>query len=362
MGPPPPDAAPRKPTRLLFWLGCTGCLFAVLLVAVGGTMGYLLFRANAKPDRVLAPHWRDSLRVRYRLPEAFARLPLPAPDRAAATDAMLWPPGSDSVLRTRTLALRTLQRGEPLDAAGRAALDGVLRDTMLARLAPYAGRAGDAVLASLADPPGRPLLMWPAGAGFAVPFMGASRLGTMLLLRGEARAARGDRHGARADFGASLALGRRVYTTVPSAIGVSVGARIMGEGAAALGRLAASVRDSALARDAAAVADWTRAVRRGAFYGNLAPDTTILLAGDTALPRGVRAAALEWTVSGSVFASPWYLVRGPSRAIARQVRALQTDGDPVIARLAVIADSSVSRLASAGISGRFHLATGRPLH
>jgi hypothetical protein len=324
-------------------------------------MAYLLYKSRPEPGAVLRAGWRDSLDAIYRLPGDWRALPLPAADSAVVTDSMVRMSGSDSALRLRTVTLRRLQRGDTLAPDERRVLDASRRDTALARLAPIAGRTGDAAMTLLADAPDAARLMWPAGRGITAPFIGFSRLGSALLLRGEARALAGDAAGARADFGAVIALGHRLYAGEPSAGGVATGARLMGEGADLLGRLAAGGRDTALARRAGELKAWAARARHAPFLGFLPADTLLLLAQDSLLPRGVRVAVLESSVSSGFLGGVASIVFGPPRVLRELARDAQRTGDPVVSRAATIAERSLAQIHAAGFRGRYRMIT-RPPH
>lgn len=355
--PPPGAKALGKRSRLLFWLGCTGCLFGLLLLGVGGTFGYLFYHdSSAARDRHQLPvGWRDSLRVGYTLPGAFARLvPVAGPD--GPDPATLAPMPVDSAHRGRqTLALR-LARGVALQPGDDAILAGALRDTALDRYA-AASRLGHydvmprlEAVASEAD------LLLDLNGRLQIRGQQIARGAIGLVLRGEARLRRGNVADARADFQSALALGGLMWRTEPSLWSMFDGRRLMDGGTQGLARVAARTRDSAMTRETSAMAQWLARGNRLWFYTGTDPDTMIQVAGDSTLPRGLRIEALNNLKASSLF-SFGGITLGPAGSAGRAARALEHDSDPAVARVALLTDSALVRLKTLHPWGRWRLVT-----
>lgn len=350
-----PPAEKKKRPGLFFLVGCAGCAFLLLLVGVGGTMGWLLWNDSRTHEARAPVAWRDSIRTIYRLPDALARLAPPTTDSGDAL-ALLRTARFGDVGGPRMRAVRRLIGGGGLSAEDSAQILGSVRDSA-AVVASSAARRSRYEPATLPD--SGPTLLEPLGRGLRLLATGeAGRAADVLMLRGEARRWRGDLAGAKQDFAAVVGLGRLVWFGDIGAVGG--GRRMMRMGAIGLARVAAQTGDRALA----AAADTVRSWGSGSFglfnlIGPLPPDSLLLVAQDTTLPRGARAWAIENACWGSVFRPIYRLLTGPSRFIMAGTRELTHDPDPVVARVAVMADSTLARLDNMGIRNRYRVAAGK---
>jgi hypothetical protein len=354
-----PPAEKKKRPGLFFLVGCAGCAFLLLLIGVGGTMGWLLWQQNRGPREALPVAWRDSLRELYRLPASVARLAT-VPTESGDASALLQANHVDDAGAARMRAARHLLGSGTLTPADSAAIRGALHDSAAA-VAAAAARQSHYELAAFLDRATSPHLMPPLGPGLSMAgWLGMSRAVDALTLRGEARRWRGDRAGAKQDFAAVIALGRLAWLREVSSLGPNAGRRIMRSGAAGLARVALQSGDRRLAAEADALSAWgTPPLGYFRFIGPLPPDSLLLVAQDTALPRGVRASALENACWGSIFRPIWRLITGPSGSLMAGTRALRHDPDPVVARAAEMADSTLGLLDHMGIRNRYRVAAGK---
>ncbi len=359
MEPAPQPKPPDKRSRLVFWLGCTGCLFFLLLVGVGGTMAWLFYHGGPQNPRTQLPAgWRDSVRAASRLPDVLARLaPEPADGPAIADIRDL--PSTDTTQRGRSLIVARLSRGLALLPGDEAAIEATRHDTTLDRVAAAARARSYDILPRFADSAGRPPLLRPFGPGLPTGGFRVARAPTGLVLRGEAALRRGDLARARADFTAAAALGRTIVRTEASLFDRQLGLRAIDDGAQGLKRLAVRSRDTLLARNAQAVHEWSRGGSRY-FFLYLSPESLVTEAADTSLPRAVRVQALSDATLMSIVTPMTRIVLGPKGSVIRATRALTHGADPVVARVAVIAESTLVRLDALGPVGRYRLVLGKP--
>ncbi len=357
--PPPPRAKPRS--SLGFWLGCFSVFFVLFLVVVAGIMWWMMRRNLEGQREPLAAGWQDSLRVRYRLPDDVARL---APPRTDSGDALALlgsrvADRNDEEWRTRRLLLRSFERDTGSTPADRAVIAGVLADTAADYLAAAARRQRLDVLTRLeAADDSSSVLLPPLGDG--LPLWSVARVHSDgLALRGYARLERRDLAGARRDFATLVGLGALLHRDEINLWGVIGGRRLIGEGARGLERVAAAARDTVLAGAAGRVAAWAGRRPSGYISFGVAREQLLTIAADTGLPRGVRSNALADLVYVAIFDPPMRLLLGPRGDVVRAVRALERDPDPVLARFAVVADSTLAALDRLGVRGRVRLVSGR---
>jgi len=353
-----PEAKKKRPA-LFVLVGCAGCGFLLLLAGVGGTMGWLLWQQNRTTRSEPVAGWQDSLRLHYRLPALVARLASVSGDSGDAA-ALLPASQAPDIGNHRRRAVQHLVNAAVLSGQDSAAIRGALHDSTAA-LASAAARRSRFNPSTFLDSAGNPLLMPPLGPGLRLG--GWRRIGPMvdmLILRGEARRWRGDLDGSRQDFAAVIALGRLVWTYESSDFGPIVGRRAIESGSAGLSRVALQAGNRAAAAAADSLREWSREpLSTFRYVGPLPPEGLLQLARDTALPRGVRASALENACWGSIYRPFWRLITGPSGELQAGVRELTHDGDPAVARAAVMAESTLSKLDAIGIRNRFRVASGR---
>ena len=319
-------------------------------------MAYLFMRESSRrAEHPLPAAWRDSLRESFVFPAALARLASePSGDAPIFPDVRDLVTTAEPVRDDRYVALRRLSGGIPAQAGDAATIMATLHDATLDRVvAASRARTYDA-RARLLPALGRSGLFPPLGDGPLFQGSGISRGPGELVLRGEASLRRGDVRRARADFLAALAVGRMISRTEVTNADLHLGWQVMGDAAQGLARLAARTRDVGLAADAREVYDWTRRRVRYGFL-TLEPDTMVSLAADTLLPRGMRVGALVGACVASIMAHPLRIVLGPERSIRDGAHALRNDRDPVVARAAVIADSTLAELKALGPFGRIRL-------
>lgn len=356
----PPDntKARKKHPGLFFLVGCTGCGFLLLLIGVAGTMGWLLYQQHRGERETIPVAWHDSLRARYRLPELVTRLATVPAESGNAWTVIQGRAGA-VFDRERMRAVRHLLAAGGLTAEDSAVVRGALRDSTAALAASAARRSRydpEALLGGAVAP----RLMPPLGPGQVGRWVRVGGVTDPLILRGEARRWRGDLQGARQDFAAVIALGKLAWFGETGGNGVITGRRVIESGAAGLARVAAQAHDPAPGSAADSLRAWGGApIRFFSLTAWLPPESLIVVAQDTALPRDVRGSALENACWGSIYRPFWRLVTGPSGDLRAAVRALAHDADPYVARAAVMADSTLARLDDMGISNRYRVASGK---
>jgi len=354
-----PEPTRKKRPGLFVLAGCAGCSFLLLLAGVGGTMAWLLWQQNRGEDHTIPVAWHDSLRVRYKLPELAVRLAA-APAESGNAWTVIQGASRDTFSREVMRAARHLLVPGGLTREDSATIRSALGDSTAA-LAARAARQARYEPTALLDSSSGGRLMRPLGQGLWIGrWQRISGVTDPLVLRGEARRWRGDVAGARQDFAAVIALGRLAWYGEFSGLIATTGFRVIQDGAAGLSRLAAQQHDRNLAAAADSLRDW--AVRppdtwRLSMW--LPPDSLLLIARDTALPRGVRSSAIENVCVGSLYRPFWRLVTGPSNRVQAGIRALTRDPDPYVARVAEMGDSTLSRLDRMGIRNRYRVASGK---
>lgn len=358
-----PPAAPEKKKRpgLFFLVGCAGCGFLLLLIGVGGTMGWMLWQQNRGGARDQLPvAWQDTLRAMYRLSplvDRFATVPTEPGDAAA----MLAVSPLDDIGTEAHRAVRHLLATAALTH----------EDSAVIRSATTGAIGAAAELASRAARQSRyePVLATDSAQRFLQPLGRALRMEgwrrvspavSALTLRGESRRWRGDLVGARQDFAAVIALGRLAWRHEVTSQGPYAGRRVIVSGAAGLANIARQKHDVALAAAADSLRAWgAEQLSVYRILESLTPDSLLLLAQDTLLPRGVRVSALENLCWGSIYRPYWRLVTGPSAPLIAGARALSRDPDPVVAQTAERAERTLLRLDDMGIRNRYRVASGK---
>lgn len=355
---PPPTPPPDKRSRILFWFGCAGCLFFLLLAGIAGTFAYLFLSTGPPKSPRRQAGWHDSLRVHYALPPEIAELaPLLASDSGSGSDLgrQRW----NHAAATRSAAVQRLVRSLAHQPADDSALAQVLGDTTLGAAIAASHNAWYEVLGRFSDSAGRTRLFAPAGPGPLMVGRWNANGAMGLILRGTFELRRGDRARAREDFLAALRLGRLIWRSEPEFFGLNSGYTTIHNAGWALGQLAAATRDTALQRRSAAIAAWMP-FGRGQLVGYLPADTLLMAAADTALPRGLRVEMIEIACQKSIFEPIVRLLLGPKRSLHQEAQVLARDPDPVMARIGAIADSSLAALSSKGPVGRYRLLTHPP--
>ncbi len=314
-------------------------LVAGSAVAVGAIL-YLDGRAKTYSQRELgaAPAgWQDSIRSAGRVPDLSGL----AAERADSGDGalLLW----DTTLhwsppRDFGLAFARLFNDSGATAADTALWALVVRDTALNRLAVFARRREwhglDRAIAASARESSLVALALPR----IIPL---AALGRGVLLRGLSRIRQRDLAGARADFAAVTALGEHIVRGEPSLLAVLGGRRLIADAMRAYERLAAVIRDTALAGRAAAIRSW--GVSRAGRYSLLlehSPQEAVYVARDTMLVPGVRGDAMVW-VAFAQYTRPIFTLRGMGGQRRAELLALAASDDVTISRLAsmVLADA-----------------------
>ena len=325
--------------RLAAGLGCVLVLAALAAVVLYGALQVVARSRDRRHLTEAPPGWADSLRSFSRLPE-IGGLALPhdldGDGAGVAHDASLrWS------MPDVEPAYRALMGGQAR-AADSAVWRAVLADTGLDRFVSAARmRRWDALDRMLARTPaaGRNILALP------LPAFGPIRDATRaLVIRSAMRLSRGDRARARADLGAAMGLGQRMFSREPSLMGLLVGRSMIVSAAHGWERYARATGDSALAARARSALAWeTRwPMGAGAFLA-LAPDTALALARDTTLALALRAEALRG-VMDSWLLTPRGMLFGVERRYRDAIRTFATDRDPDLARLAIAISATADRI------------------
>lgn len=355
----------KKSSALAFWLGCATVAFVLMLVAVGGIMAWMIRREANLGRAALAPPagWRDSLRARFTLPPEVVRLALPRTGDADAAELLgVGVPGGglDSALRLRIFANNHVRNGEPLTPQDSATMRATFADSTLDRFVLAARqRRYEARLPDL-DSIGKELYP-PIGSGPKIRNLSrVNRASTGLTLRIRARLERRELVPARAEIGALFGVAALMWHGETTYFGLQVARRLVGDGARELKRYALVARDTAAAARAAVLEQWASRPRTRPYisFTYAYPDTALVVAADTTLPRGVRAEALGIGVMGSALSSLTRMIFGPPGRALRAVRALERDPDPAVSRAALVGDSTLTRLEELGIFRRAKLVLG----
>ena len=355
--PPGRSQAPTKKSRLLFWLGCTGCLFMLLLVGVGGTMMWMFIGDRGKNHvEPLAADWQVKFRAAYTPPPELAMLlPAQGPIEADPSATM---PVLDTTHRGRQSLAQRLARGLAMQPGDKAILDGTLRDTALDRVAALARMSGYDVMHRLRTT--RPeQLIGPRADLLSPQNFRVARNAMDLTLRGEARLRARDLRGARSDFTAATAIGAALWRTEMSLWDLRNARGLIGAGAQGLVRLGAAARDTALARRASVVTAWVDSSRSAWFQLWEFPDSMLIIAADTGLPRGIRAQAIADLTAASIV-TPSRIISGPQESVMEGVRSLRSDRDSALAFVAGIADSTLRAYDRMWPLGRFRYLSRGP--
>jgi hypothetical protein len=328
-----------------------GCVVVLAAIAAGVLYGVFEFRATAllREDLARAPAgWAAALRT-------WGQAPVLTGLVAARTDAGDGATEAHDTTRAWRLpgietAYRALSGGpETATSADSAIWSKVDNDTSLDRFVRLARRrewrALDAVLALGDSTVRRNVLAMP------MPKYGDLRNASRaLVIRAIMRLDRGDRDGARADLGATMAIGEQLFRREPSLIGTIIGRSIMGSGANGWARWARDAHDSVLGARAMAVREWAGAAPGSvAEYLIAAPDTALTFAQDTALALGMRAEGLNDILLGYMARPRGSMFGVPSRYRAA-LRALSRDPDGDLARLAAMTAATASRINFRGLS------------
>lgn len=353
--PPGTPKEPAKRSRLLFWLGCTGCLFGLLLIGIGGTMAYLFYQeSRAREENRLPDGWRDSLRIAYRLPDAVGRL-VPADGPPGPDPATAPPLPADTLRRGRINFALRITRGLPLLPGDDAVMVAAMRDTALERYVATARLGSYDVLPRL-NASWTSVAKDPRNGGIVhtarVVYDGA----VGLVVRGEGQLRSNRVAAARGDFLSALALGALMWRNEPTAFDQREGRKLVDAGAAGLARLAERTRDSVLAADTREIRTWLQRSQRMWFFIGDDADTLLSVAADTLLPRGMRIEALVTVTQVSMYKFSRIFL-GPQGSAVRGVRLLEQDRDPVVARAATLADSALADLREMGVRARWRLVT-----
>jgi hypothetical protein len=200
-------------------------------------------------------------------------------------------------------------------------------------------------------------LYFPLGPGPRIRNLsGVGRASTGLALRIRARLERRDFALARAEIGAVFGVGELMWRNETRYWGLVVARSLLRDGARELKRYAELTRDPVAAAQAGVIEGWSSSQRRPPFYSIFAyPDTAMVIAADTSLPRGLRAEAIVGGVQGAALSPLSRMIWGPPHWALRAVRALESDADPYVARAALIGDSTLTKLDRMGMYGRARL-------
>lgn len=329
-------------------VGLIGCLAFYWIVDRG------LKGAAESATRRAPAGWMDSIRWSARLaPEALA-LALPRSEDGNAA-AMLLSTDSGNTWAAPdhlTEAYNAQTAGRQLTGDEAAARRAILADTSLDRFVRAAKQGRweslDIAISRSDTAVAHNVFI------MAIPRFGNTRaVAYGLAIRSRMRLERGDRAAALEDARAAIGLGELMARREPWLIGHLVGRALIRIGAAELAHYGAATRDSALARQAAALEAWAKG-RPGRLYTALAasPDSALIIAHDTSLALGWRAEAMFSLLR--VYRARSILF-GPSDQVIEQLDALSRDSDPDFARLAGMFKATAEWINDMGPRGRFDL-------
>ena len=317
--------------RLAAGCGCVTFLVSTLLV-----LGYVFVSAWQKDRagrqlRDAPVAWPDSIRHAARLPDlsglTLARTD--SGDAAAAARALPRRPGIEMAYR----AIVGLREATAEDSAtwrqvwADTSLNGVVA---MARRTDW--RALDITLAEADSSARRNLFRLP------MPRIGNARdASRALVIRAMLRLQRGDRAGARQDLSAVTALGEQAARHEPSMLGSLIGRAQLSSAARGWERYAVRTGDSALAARSRQLLAWAALRPQSNWLLMYAPDTALVLAGDTTLLIGARGEALGQLIVGRALTPRGFVFGMPRRDLrAMNELAERSSGDmATLSRLAV---------------------------